>query len=993
MATTDFTSPAPKPHIIRWLSKLPQLSQIQYSCLPSKLDRHLTKMEGDDPWHWSVDRVVQEFCTSRRSWELRAASTPLPDPTFLEHALRDNAVSGDVLLLEIDDKIMRKGLKIEKIGWRSFIRYGIEQLRSRSPKYHAWFSEQSIQAGPISEHSGSFRGFPLNTDFNFTINSPGPIPTGSGNQNNSGLQPLQLLTNSRTGSPATHRNRTADGVSDASSSKRQKLNDHSSHQNDVDSSEVTVTGHQEVVLNVDAQNDTTEHEADQTKKRKRVAPTLVTAIVDTSINRSIPTEADSVRIHRQDRSSSSLNTLDGESIEAKDPEALGYLGLERLSVDDVFYSDTAVGERIESEDIAAFEGQSNARIPSGRRLYVHGLMRRFLLAQPDTFERNQKTYVALRPYPRRLALTSQNVSFTLYQPTTDNEIAATRENLSLWPEIDPGVRVARPPKAGEFIFGVNSNSEDPRFQPEASDLIRYNTLDDDDELLPAWGDSEYDSEELDFFDAAAEEHENDQTLKENKYLTPEEINSIIDDGIADLVTKWLQTKLPKRRQKAFRLWRMSRRNGTKRAQIQKAKSELTHLVQKRLPQLREHVLDCQWSEIDGVRRQTGSFEATIFDREDLIYTIALLESTTPPPKPVKELATNAKDNTLRSYESDSGESINSDSSHIESVDAMSDFVVEELDLADDEEDVTMSDTGEIEPPQTPSTSTSQTSSRTTTQTTTGPNKTRPYSQGNSQDDSLGSPVPFDTPVVAGIKNEPTLTQRYHTPLIPVGASKVISLISSDEGTPPSGRLKIKLINRKSPITVSSSSDKEHSHKTLPLDMENLPSFTTPASISQYEYHTWENLKDRNRLIITVVYGLPNAHQIELLSFVASLNRDTCRTYIEDFIGSSDSVKESDADLLSALKTIVRLFWIYIDCKFHAEQQGWFQAACIVIGKHWHMYNNFFILAYRLESYFNPKIRLNYSSKEVSSVHNTTVDDESEDDAPLSAVRRRPRTTM
>jgi hypothetical protein len=953
-------------------------------------------MEVDDPWHWSVDRVVQEFCTNRRSWELRAASTPQPDPVFLENVLRDSEVSGDVLLLDINDKTMREDLKITKIGWRSFVRYGIEQLRSRSPKYHASLSDQSIQAGPVSEHTGSFQGFPPNTDFNFTINSSVPIPTDFRNQNSSGLPPCQLLNNSRTSSPATSRNQTIDCISDASGGKRQKLNDHSSHQTEVQTSKVPVARYQEADLGIDVQNEATEHAAGQTKKRKRVAPTLVTALVNTSINREIPTEADSVRIHRHDISRSSLDTLEGESNEPKEPQALGYLGSEKLSVDDVFYHDIPVGERIASEDIVAFEERSDTRIPSGRRLYVHGLMRRFLLAQPDTFQRNQKTYVAVRPYPTRLASTSQNVSFTLFQPTSDNDIAVTREDSSLWPEMGLAARVTKPTKAGEIAFGTNSNGEDvsqPSFHAEATNLNKYNALDDDDELLPAWGDSEYDSEELDFFDAAAEEAENDQNFKGNKYLTPEEVNSAIDDGIADLVAKWQQSKLPKRRQKAFRLWRTSRRNGTKRAQIQKAKSELKHLVEERLPQLREHILDCQWSEVDKVRRQIGSFEATIFNREDLIYTIAVLESPAPPPRPIKELVLKAKNTTLHSYESDSGESINSDSSHTESVDAMSDFVMEELDLADDEEDVTMSDDGEIEPPQTPSRSTSKTSPRPPTETTTGQSQIQPQLQGNSQDDPLSSPVPFDTPVVARVKNEPALIQRQATPLIPVGASKIISLISSDEGTPPSNRPKIKLINRKSPITVSSSSDKEQSHKTLSLDLKNLPSFTTPASISQYEYHTWENLKDRNRLIITVVYGLPNAHQKELLSFTASVTRDTCRAYIEDFIGSSGSVKESDAEHLSTLKTIVRLFWIYIDCKFRNEQQEWFQAACVVIDKHWHMYNNFYILAHRLDSYFNPKIRLTYSSKELSSARNTTVDDESEDEAPLSAVRRRPRNTM
>ncbi|KAM3078460.1 hypothetical protein ACMFMG_006340 [Clarireedia jacksonii] len=946
-------------------------------------------MEGvDDPWHWSVDRVVQEFCTDKRSWDLRAASTTIPDPVILENALRDHEVSGDVLLIDINDKTLREDLNIKKLGWRSYIQYGVEQLRSRSPKYHSKLLERSIQTGPLSEHNVSFQGFPRHPDFNFTINSSVPITTDSGTQNSPSLQPLQLLS-ARSNGPATSPSRMADCISDASGSKRQKLNDHFSHQVLVDIPEVPVVGHQEAVPDVDVHNDTTSHEAGQTKKRKRVAPTLITAIVDKSLDRTIPTEADNVRIHRGDILPSSLDTLDGESNKPKELQTLGYLGLERLSVDDVFYHDIPLGEKITSEDIVTFGEHCSTRIPSGRRLYVHGLIRRFLLAKPDAFQRNQKTFVAVRPYQMRLAPTSQNVSFTLYQPTQDNEITVTREKLSSWPEIDPDARVIKPTKIGDITVGINSNRE---MHAEAADLYSFNGLDDDDELLPAWGDSEYDSEELGFFNATAEEEEDDHRPKGNIYLTPEEIGSAIDDGIADIVAKWQEKKLPKRRQKAFRLWMTSRRKGTRRAQIQKAKSELKHLVQKRLPELREHILRCQWTEAANVRRQTGSFEATIFDREDLIFTIALLESTVPPPRFTEQLVPKAKDSAHRSYTSESGESINSDSSHNESIGAMSDFVMEELDLADDEEDVTMSDIDEIEPPRTPLTSIAKNSSRPSTEMTVGQIQNQPQSQGNSQDDLLSSPVPIATPVVARIKSEQALLERQSSSLVPVGSSRIISLISSDEGTPPSVKPKLKLINRKSPVTISSSSDKEQDHKTLPPDLKNLPSFTTPASIAHYEYQTWEKLKDRNRLVITVVYELSNAHQKTLLSFTASLNRDTCRMYMEELIASS-GLTMGDADRLSALKTLVRLFWIYIDCRFHAEEQGWFQSACAVIGNHWHMCENFYILAHRLDTYFNPKIRLTFSPQEQSPTHHTIVDDESEDGEPVSIVRRRPRNAI
>ncbi|RAL63378.1 hypothetical protein DID88_003802 [Monilinia fructigena] len=103
-------------------------------------------MDGDDPWDWLTDKVVQEFCTDQRSWEPRAASSRLPDPVYLEKIIRDNEITGDVLLIDLDDRTLRDDLQIAKLGWRSFIRYGIDQLRLRSPKYQDWLIKERVLA-------------------------------------------------------------------------------------------------------------------------------------------------------------------------------------------------------------------------------------------------------------------------------------------------------------------------------------------------------------------------------------------------------------------------------------------------------------------------------------------------------------------------------------------------------------------------------------------------------------------------------------------------------------------------------------------------------------------------------------------------------------------------------------------------------------------------------------------------------------------------------
>ncbi|KAK3380050.1 hypothetical protein B0T24DRAFT_180294 [Lasiosphaeria ovina] len=55
-----------------------------------------------DPFLWGVGRVVQELCTSNRSWEVPLAKK-LPDPAKLERKLREHEVDGESLLTYEDE--------------------------------------------------------------------------------------------------------------------------------------------------------------------------------------------------------------------------------------------------------------------------------------------------------------------------------------------------------------------------------------------------------------------------------------------------------------------------------------------------------------------------------------------------------------------------------------------------------------------------------------------------------------------------------------------------------------------------------------------------------------------------------------------------------------------------------------------------------------------------------------------------------------------------
>ncbi|ESZ93852.1 hypothetical protein SBOR_5749 [Sclerotinia borealis F-4128] len=953
-------------------------------------------MEDDDPWDWLIDRVVQEFCTDKRSWELRAASSRLPDPVFLEKVIRENEIAGDVLLIDLDDKTMREDLQISKLGWRSFIRYGVDQLRLRSPKYKDWLSKERSLAGtaPVLEQfSNSLPSVSSHAGFNFTINSTFPIhmPSGdSGIQNSPGLQPLKLLTEREAEGPNSSLNEAAEDVSGISGgNKRRKLEtevsvkspdrplennrseplfpmpslslNHSSIQQDNTSIEQI----RPEILNH------TSNEVQSTKKRKRIAPTLITTAIDQTRDRTIPTEADTVRIYLHSQ-------LDH-----------GYLGNSKMSVNEVFYGNIAAGEQIPSSEMV-LEFQERSAISNGRRLYIHRLMKHFLCVDPERFERNHKALMAVKPYQLRLA---PKGSFTLYRSGSDDAVEVTRQALSSWPEINPEAQPVGSSNPGKSTFSFDENAEGNLLANAYEDpdaLNKYNMLKEDDEELPLYGESGsengFDTETWEAIDEEAKERAAyiEKEKQKNKFLTPQEVEVAVDAGIADLVSQWQDTKLPKRRQKAFRLWTKSRRTGSKHADILKAQQNLKHLVDSRIPKLRENIILGQWSNEPQVRHQTRIMEVTIFDREDLVYTIALLQKKSAPPKLATTIPVKAKNALPSGNDSDSGESIHSESSAVESVNDINDFVVEELNLADDEDDTTMSDDSLPYASVNPSQGIAKLSSKSASSVQHGYDNEGDVDMASLSDS--GSPEPINHSSFL-VKTESTVPPSTSTPK--KKTTTVIDLV-----TPESNRVSKLMSNFNpsslvSPINLSSGSDQEQYSQRTFLDLNNLPSLTTPAAVSRHDYKTWEGFRDRNRLIVTAVDRLPISVQKSLFELIATMgNESELQTRIKESIDLDNEPKGLDEQLSMALLTLVRLFWIYIDCKFHLADDGWMRVAADVIrNDDFRSLKYFYNLCKSLQSYFQPKILLNFSKAEFPS-ESTMVSDEEEDGEPQGSVRRR-----
>ncbi len=327
--------------------------------------------------------------------------------------------------------------------------------------------------------------------------------------------------------------------------------------------------------------------------------------------------------------------------------SVGYLGKVKCPVNDIFYSSTRIGKDLlsaeeEDEGLKLF---TQGTVSDGRRRYVHGLMKRFLRSERQIIYRGGKSYSALRPYPTRLAPMHQSPSFTLLRKDVDGEIHATREVLSQWPELDPGASIDvagfqdYDDREAHFDLPDNLLLGGPKsYDNWDTDLLeKYRYIDGGDVVLPLYGDSdeegEYDRETW------KEIEEERGTLNKpllplkRTPLTPSEVNAAIDEGIAQIVVAWHEKKLPKIQRQAWSLWKKSRRKSQKRYLIRKAKDQVDRINNERLPQMREEFLRDRWVSKKQVLRVTKIMELTIFDREDRLWQLSVIESKQEPEKP------------------------------------------------------------------------------------------------------------------------------------------------------------------------------------------------------------------------------------------------------------------------------------------------------------------------------------------------------------------------
>lgn len=105
---------------------------------------------SDDPWDWGIDRVVQELCSDNCSWP-NPDGFLQPDTFSLALALREQNVTGAVLLTSVDASAIKEDLQVKGLSHRSFVLAAIRYFKSASKKWSEKNQQQPHLSRRLSE--------------------------------------------------------------------------------------------------------------------------------------------------------------------------------------------------------------------------------------------------------------------------------------------------------------------------------------------------------------------------------------------------------------------------------------------------------------------------------------------------------------------------------------------------------------------------------------------------------------------------------------------------------------------------------------------------------------------------------------------------------------------------------------------------------------------------------------------------------------------------
>jgi len=534
---------------------------------------HSVDMEPpSDPWDWTVNDVVEQFCR-RRSLLDKRPNAKFPDSSAFEQIIRENGIDGSTMLLDVD-KASLKELGITKLGELSAIQYAVQLLRHRSPQYQAHVRNEPGQlTNSVLADSHTLATSPSQQD----INTYFPSMSSSIAQNPLKRQPSEELAPKQTAS-AKHSNEFADRlrvgetyVEDGNGRKRRRLELHSSFQ-----------------------------------------PTQLSPGSEDPIATSMCKSISYI--------SPSRDQICGVETDGR------FLARKKLLVDDIFFGQTKPGEELNTDvDTRMIQDDRKTQdfievLPfkqvdiEGHQNYVYRqILHIFNASIPTRVNYGQQKAQVITPYRSNLVTKDRSPSHILL-------------NLS--------ERPLRAIRIDELDLHIRSNYDNTDY--EDWDFMRRLNKDKDMVLPAYgesnFDEQEYDPSFVEELEMDNSEEAVEGAARKGT-LTKMTVSEIIDERIDYFVQDWSKRKLPLREATAWRLWKQGK-SAKDRISLVKIAEKQIQLLTQRLEKFCTDIADHCWSKEDNLRRQCVSLEETVVSREEQRFKVKVWQAKKAPHHPV-----------------------------------------------------------------------------------------------------------------------------------------------------------------------------------------------------------------------------------------------------------------------------------------------------------------------------------------------------------------------
>ena len=643
-----------------------------------------------DPFDWSVDQVVHEFCRNPKpAWSSNNNPPRVTNTAALEQALRENDINGEPLLVLVNQQILKDDLGIKSLGERYHIMRAIESLRNLSSKYHLHQREQAAsfhRSGP-----GVGGGFmsPQITQSNFSAYPFSPYPTHNGELRSRHVSPSKqsmpelpplfstprvhpqvLVQTNEAQSEATQRNEEI-----MQQQPMLRFDMHTEQQNETAPSTLIST----IQAGVQNASDTvqelrglgmvdeqvpkdrtlTENQnrwaiggvevmepSEQTKYskysfvggRKRLAPTFVSHISKTAVLP--PDDSGAIRDRRY------------------------HLGTNGLGPENVFYPDSYTSED-EIEQFTLTQHESS----KGQSLVVARLIK-YYYQQPIRHLPNSKARAKI-PYSGTTLNPGDPQYFTMFVPGLE----PAQHDLSHWPGFAAQSQTKRRARLSNISMTTPATAEPFEEVEEKQDhaddydylLEKYPPLAENEDVLALYGDSGDEGEyDLETWNEIEQDRREAEFKKNSGAMSRAEVETAIEEAISQIIDEWRQRKLVRTQLKGHGLWIRANSNEKRQAEMNNA-SYWVHRYDQTIKRMRETITKDIWFKAAEVKQQCKIFDEAIAQREEYQYFVEILGALEAPARPDVELV-RKRDRVPRADVPDGEEVLESDSE-------LGDFVV------------------------------------------------------------------------------------------------------------------------------------------------------------------------------------------------------------------------------------------------------------------------------------------------------------------------------